>query len=127
MEKTINKIMMVSFVCGAFLVGYSVQVFNTLLSSSWGTYARLTDSELLSNGLPIIFGLLFFVYVNFSKSVKTWAQEVIVEVSKVVWPSKKDTWAMTVFVCFFMILTGVLLGLFDLVSGYLIRFIIENA
>ena len=125
MEKLINKVMMVSFVCGAFLVGYTVQVINTLLASSWGTYARITDSELITQGTPIIFALIFFIYVNASKNVRTWANEVIVEVSKVVWPSKKDTTAMTIFVCIFMILSGVILGLFDFFSSKVIRFIIE--
>ena len=125
MEKTINKIMMVSFVCGAFLVGYAAQVMNALLSNSWTVYARVTDSEMISQLIPVFFGLIFFVYVSFSPKVKTWANEVIVEVSKVVWPSKKDTTAMTVFVCFFMIMTGILLGIFDLISGKLVKLIIE--
>jgi len=125
MEKTINTIMMVSFVGGAFMVGYVVQVFNMLLSSSWGTYARITDSDLINHGAPVFFGVAFFIYVSFSKKIKTWAQEVIVEVSKVVWPSKKDTTAMTVFVCFFMIISGIILGIFDFFSSQVIQFIIE--
>ena len=125
MEKTVNKIMMVSFVCCAFMLGYTVQVLNTLLSSSWGTYARLTDSEFITYGAPVIVGVVFFFYLSLSKKVRTWAQEVIVEVSKVVWPSQKDTTAMTIFVCIFMLLSGVLLGLFDFFSSKVIRFIIE--
>lgn len=125
MEKTINKIMMVSFVCGAFMVGYTVNVLNALLSSSWGTYARIVDGKLVSDLMPIVFGLAFFAYMVSSTKVKTWAQEVIVEVSKVVWPSRKDTTAMTIFVCFFMILSGILLGLFDFFSSQVIQAIIE--
>ncbi len=125
MEKTINKIMMVSFVLAAFLVGYAVQVTNTILSSSWGAYARLTGSDLATHGAPVFFGVLFFIYVSFSKNIKSWAQEVIVEVSKVVWPSQKDTTAMTIFVCFFMLFTGILLGIFDFFSSQVIQFILE--
>jgi preprotein translocase subunit SecE len=125
MEKLIGKIMFVSFVCGAFLVGYTIQVLNTLLSSSLGAYARVMDSQLVSNLLPVGCGIVFLIYMYSSKKVKTWAQEVIVEVSKVVWPSKKDTTAMTIFVCIFMLLSGVLLGLFDFFSSQVIQFIIE--
>lgn len=125
MEKTINKIMMVGFVCAGFMLGYTVQVLNTLLSSSWGTYARLVDSELVTHGAPVALGVLFFFYLSFSKKTRTWAQEVIVEVSKVVWPSQKDTTSMTIVVCFFMLLTGVILGLFDFFSSQVIQFIIE--
>lgn len=117
--------MMVSFVCGAFLVGYTIQVLNTLLASSWGAYARLTDSEIVSNLLPIAAGLLFFIYLVSSKKVRQWSQEVIVEISKVVWPSKKETTALTVFVCIFMIFTGILLGIFDYFSSQVIQAIIE--
>ena len=125
MDKTISKIMFVSFVAGAFMVGYTVQVINTLLSSSIGAYARVMDSDLMSNLLPVAAGILFLIYCYSSKKVKTWAKEVIVEVSKVVWPSKKDTTAMTVFVCIFMLLSGVILGLFDFFSSQVIQFIIE--
>lgn len=125
MEKTINKIMMVSFVCGAAFVGYTVQVMSALLSNSWPVYARLTDSEVVANLIPVVVAISVFVYFFASKNIRTWANEVIVEVSKVVWPSKKDTTAMTIFVCFFMIMSGILLGIFDLISGRLIKLIIE--
>lgn len=117
--------MMVSFICGAFLVGYTVQVLNTLLSSSWGTYARITDSELITYGAPVVVGVLFFFYMSFNKKVRHWANEVIVEVSKVVWPSQKDTTAMAIFVCIFIIISGIVLGIFDWVSGELIKAIIQ--
>ncbi len=117
--------MMVSFVCAAFMVGYTVKVLNTLLGSSWGTYARLTDSELVNNLLPIAVGIVFFIFLVSSEKVKSWANEVIVEISKVVWPSKKETTALTVFVCFFMIFTGIMLGLFDYFSSQVIQAIIE--
>ncbi len=107
------------------MVGYTAQVFNTLLSSSWGVYARLTSSDFATYGTPIIFGLIFFLYVSFSKKIKSWATDVIVEVSKVVWPSRKDTTAMTIVVCFFMILSGIVLGIFDFFSSQVIQFIIE--
>lgn len=125
MDKTINKIMMVGFVCAAFLVGYVVQVIHTVLSSAWGAYANLTDSSVINHAAPVVCGIAFFIYVSFSKKVRNWASEVIVEVSKVVWPSQKDTTALTIFVCFFMILSGIVLGLFDLFSGQVIQFIIE--
>lgn len=125
MEKLINKIMLVSFICAGFLMAYTVQVLNTLLASSWGTFARMTDNQLMKHGAPIGAGLLFFAYLTISPKVRTWAHEVIVEVSKVVWPTKKDTTAMTIFVCFFMILSGILLGLFDFFSSQVIQFILE--
>jgi preprotein translocase subunit SecE len=125
MEKSINKIMLVSFVFAAFLIGYTVQVINTILSSSWGVWARLTDSDLITHGAPVIIGILFFLFLNISKPVKNWSHEVVVEISKVVWPSKKDTTALTIFVCFFMIISGIILGLFDFFSSQVIQFIIE--
>ena len=117
--------MMVSFVISAFLVGYVVRVIHTILSSSWGAYANLTDLGVVNHGAPVIAGIGFFVYVSFSKTVKAWANEVIIEVSKVVWPSRKDTSALTIFVCFFMIISGIVLGLFDIFSSQVIQFIIE--
>lgn len=125
MEKTVNKVMMVSFVGGAFLVGYVARVMITLLSSSWGAFARVTDSQLIQHGAPIGLGVAFFIYASFSKKVRGWAHDVVIEISKIVWPSRKDTTAMTIVVCFFMIMTGIILGLFDFFSSQVIQFIIE--
>lgn len=125
MEKTISKVMFVSFVGGAVLVGYSAQVLNTLFANWSGAYRSVMGAELTNNLVPVALGLVFLIFAYSSKSVKNWAHEVIVEVSKVVWPSKKDTTAMTIFVCIFMILSGVLLGVFDYFSGMVIRQIIE--
>ncbi|MCB0377310.1 MAG: preprotein translocase subunit SecE [Bdellovibrionales bacterium] len=124
MEKTVNKVMMVGYVCGAFMVGYIVRVLVALLSNWSGTFARFTDSEVVRHGLPIGLGIGFFVYMTFSKKMRQWAHEVIIEVSKVVWPSRKDTTAMTIVVCVFMILSGIILGIFDFLSGQIIQFII---
>ena len=125
MEKTISKIMMVGFVSGAFMVHYVVRVMITLLQSSWGAFARVTDNDLVLHGAPIALAVAFFIYASLSPKMRKWAHDVVIETSKVVWPSRKDTTAMTIVVCFFMIMTGIILGIFDFFSSQVIQFIIE--
>ena len=43
------------------------------------------------------------------------------EVRKVVWPSRKDTVAMTTVCCVMVVLSGVAFGLFDFVASQLIK------
>jgi len=125
MEKAVDKIMMISFIVGAALCYYVMSVLIGVLSNSWGTFARLSEPQVVSHGVPIAVGIGFFMYATFSKSVRSWAEEVIVEVSKVVWPSKKDTYAMTIVVTFIMILSGIILAVFDKLSLWVIQFILE--
>ena len=124
MEKAVNKIMMVSFISGAALSYYIIAVLMGVLSNSWGAFARVTETQMVRHGVPIAVGFACFCYLTFTPKVRTWAHEVILEVSKVVWPSKKDTYAMTVVVTFLMILSGIILGIFDKISLWVIQYII---
>ncbi|OFZ11249.1 MAG: preprotein translocase subunit SecE [Bdellovibrionales bacterium RBG_16_40_8] len=54
-----------------------------------------------------------------------WAENIILETSKVVWPSRKDTIAMTIVVCVFVAIASVLLFVIDNVSRELVNLIIQ--
>ena len=120
-----QKYITVSFVLAGAIAAYIAKILLESLASTWGLAARYVQGDLIIHGVPVTVGLIVFLIFQFnSKSVK-WADEVLVEIKKVVWPSRKDTVLTSVVVTFMLLISGVLLGAFDLVSNYLMKYIIE--
>jgi preprotein translocase subunit SecE len=124
MEKSYNKIITVSFVLAAFLCGYVASVLIKVLSA-WGTFARISHNNMVAHGVPVTVGALCFFFMISSTKVRTWAGEVAIEISKIVWPSVKDTRALTIVVCIIVLLAAVIFWMFDVVSSQLIEFILD--
>ena len=62
--------------------------------------------------------------MQFNKNVTKWADEVVLETSKVVWPTRKDTTAMTVVVCVMLIISSAVLGFFDFSATELVKLLV---
>ena len=120
-----GKYITVCFVLGGACAAYIVKILLDALSSTWGIAARYIQGDLMVHGLPVTFGLIIFLALQFNSKTVKWADEVIVEVKKVVWPSRKDTVATSIVVTVMLIISGVLLGVFDLISNYLVKYVIE--
>jgi preprotein translocase subunit SecE len=88
MEKTNSKIITLSFAIGAFLIGLVVSLLIKAFAGAFAVVARAADSDLFRHGLPLVIGFGFFAYLQFNAKIGAWADEVAVEVRKVVWPSR---------------------------------------
>lgn len=120
-DNTNSKIMTIAFVAMGFLLALVVQVLFENLSVSFAVIARLHNNETLQHAVPIGVGLLTFALLQFNAKIRTWADECIAEVRKVVWPSRKDTIAMTMVCCVMVVFVGVALGVFDFASQHIIK------
>ncbi len=125
MEGNSKKILTVSFVIAAILVAFVVGILLDTAAATFGVFARFMDYDVVRHGIPVISGLIAFLILQFHKKTFVWADEVVVELKKVVWPSKKDTTAMTIVVCIMLVISAIVLGTFDIVAGYLVNFIIR--
>jgi preprotein translocase subunit SecE len=125
MENDNKKLLTVSFfLCGA-LVAVVANMLMETFAATWGVVGRIVSHDIVNHGLPVFLGVLTFVLLQFNKSVVAFTEEVVQEVKKVVWPSRKDTTAMTIVVCIMLMISGAILGLFDMVSGYLLNFLVN--
>ncbi|MEK2690136.1 preprotein translocase subunit SecE [Bdellovibrio sp. GT3] len=125
MEKTNSKIITLSFAIAGALVGLTVHMLIKAFSGAFGIVAKLADNDLFKHGLPVASGILLFVALQFNPRVQAWAEEVVSEIRKVVWPSRKDTTAMTI-VCIVMVLiSSVIISSFDLISGFFINYLMK--
>ncbi len=125
MEQNNNKIMTIVFVAAGFLAGVIVRVIMDTLQAVSSVVVQMNSIEAVKHGIPLAVGLLVFALLQFNPKVRVWADECIIEVKKVVWPSKKDTIAMTTVVCVMLVIAGVVLGVFDVVAGNIIKLLIN--
>lgn len=126
MENNNSKIVTVSFMVAGVIIGYiAAFILNTIGATASGDVARLVNQDVVRHGIPILIGIIAFLSLQFRKPVNEWADEVVTEIKKVVWPSRKDTTNMTIVVCIMVLLSGMVLGLFDFAAGNIIDWLLN--
>lgn len=124
-EKSNQSIVNFAFVVAGFLAYYVVMVVFEVLADTFGPVARLRDVSVVHHGLPVLAGLITFLALFLNRKVHLFADECVVEVRKVVWPSQRDTLAMTAVCCAMVIVAGIGFGLFDFFSSQLIKLFVQ--
>lgn len=120
-EKSNQSLVNFAFVVCGFLAYFIVAVLFESLADAFGPVARLRAMEAAKHGLPVGLGLITFLALFLNKKVHAFADEVIVEIRKVVWPSQRDTMAMTIVCCVMVIVAGIGFGVFDFFASQLIK------
>ncbi len=121
MDKTNSKILTLSFAIAGALLGFAVSMLIKSFSGAFGIVAKMSDSDLVRHGLPVVVGLAVFAALQFNSRVLAWGDDVVVEVRKVVWPSQKDITAMTIVVVVMVLISSVIVTGFDFISGVVIN------
>lgn len=125
MDKTNQKILTLSFVTFSLLISISVSLLLKTLAGSFGFMARLNDFVVIKHGLPVLVGIALFASLQFNKKVLAWGDDVALEIRKVVWPSRKDTTAMTIVVIIMVLISAVIITFFDFLSGLFVNFLVR--
>jgi preprotein translocase subunit SecE len=94
----------------------------------WTILADTVDSVPEPNETIIAVGagliaLITAVAAYRSKKIHTFVVEVCVELSKVTWPTRKETWSQTVLVIIVSVIAAVILGVFDAMWSQITDFI----
>lgn len=126
MDKTNSKILTLAYAIVGALCGLTLHLLIKSFSAAFGVIARLADSDVVRHGLPVVFGLAIFLILQLSPKVNVWAQDVVSEIRKVVWPSRKDTTSMTIVVLIMVLISSALISTFDLLSGAIMKWIMGS-
>ena len=113
-----------SFLLLSALVFWTVGVMFDTASDSFAIIANLKANNLIGHGFPLLCGLATFIWLQFTPKNREFADEVITETSKVVWPSSKDVKGMTIAVSIMLIISGLVLSAFDLGAGKTLKLIL---
>ena len=112
-----KKIITVCFVGIGVLTFIVLGILLNTMAATFSFMAQINQTFWVRHVLPVGAGVLVFSLLQFNSKVVTWAEEVIVELQKVVWPTRQQTVGMTIVVCVMVVISGMLLGLLDLLSG----------
>jgi preprotein translocase subunit SecE len=125
MDQTNKKVITVSFLLAGAIIAYAIGTILQLLEASVSFFARLADNDIFTQGVPVIVGFGLFLFLQFHPKTVQWADEVVVEIRKMVWTPMKDVSAITIAVCVMVILSGILLGVLDFISSKVINYLIS--
>ena len=125
MENSNSKLITVSFAAGGVILGVTLALLMGALAGAFGWVARAYDLNWVRHGVPVVVGLGLFVALQFNPKAVQWAEEVIVEIKKVVWPSRKDTTAMTIVTLVMVLISSLIVTSFDFVSSKLVSWIVQ--
>jgi preprotein translocase subunit SecE len=120
-EKSNQNIVNFGFVIAGFLSYFITNVLLEVLSGTFGAVARFRNIEAVKHGLPVSVGIIVFLVLFLNPKIQVWADEVVSEVRKVVWPTRKETVSMTIVCCVMVIMAGIGLGVFDFLASQLIK------
>ncbi|MGB8223243.1 MAG: preprotein translocase subunit SecE [Polyangiales bacterium] len=98
-----------------------------LIKSSNAVWTILADSvdavpEPNATAIAVGSGLVAFIAAVIayrSKRIHTFVLEVCVELSKVAWPTRKETWSQTIIVIIVSIIAAIILGVYDAVWSHI--------
>lgn len=128
-KQNISKTATFSFAAMGFLAWWVSGVLFETLAVTVPFAARLrayklVGIELYQLGLPFLVGLGVFLYLQLSQKRRVWAEDIVLETSKVVWPGKKDVQLSTVIVSIMLLISGVILFTMDIVSSSVVDLIL---
>ena len=92
----------------------------TVAGMASGKIAQALNTDAAMHIIPVVVGVGLFAFLQVNAKIVAWADEVVAELLKIVWPSRKDTTAMTIVVCVMLVIAGFVIGGFDIISGYAI-------
>jgi len=112
--------------CAITLAWFLIKVTD----ATWTLLADTVDAVPEPNATIIAVGagLVAFIAAVItyrSQKVHTFVVEVCVELSKVTWPTRKETWSQTIIVIVISIIAAIILGVFDAMWSQITDFIYD--
>ncbi len=120
-----SKIVTLCVVAFSILIGFTLSTLLKALSGAFGLIAQAMNYDWFKHGLPVVVALGLFASLQFNSKFLVWADEVIAEVKKVVWPPMKDTRGMTIIVIVMVFISSIIISVFDLFSSFVLNQLIK--
>ncbi len=121
-----KKIVDSSILVAGFLTWLVTKLLiETISGMVGGGLIKVLNNDFTLHVLPLLLGIAVAAALRFNPKVMVWGDEVVSELRKIVWPSRKDTVAMTIVVCIMLVIAGFVIGGFDIISSYAIAALIN--
>jgi preprotein translocase subunit SecE len=124
MENQYQRWVNLSYLLLAFVVGYIVFALGTRVVGQFDLETRIHNVDLVMRAASFGIGALVFLIFWRHERANQFMNEVMVELSRVTWPTQKETSSGTVVVIVMVLISGLLLGFFDYVWTSLLKTIL---
>ena len=113
MESQHQKWVNLSYLALAALVGYVVFTTASKIVGAYDLEARVRNIELILRVVSVAVGAILFIGLYRNTRSNQFMNEVVVELSRVTWPTQKDTASATMIVVVMVVISGIVLGFLD--------------
>ncbi len=124
MESQYQKWVNLSYLALAVLVGYLIFAMSNKVVGAYDLEARVKNVELIIRGISVLFGAILFVVLYKNDQANQFMNEVMTELSRVTWPTQKETTSATFIVLVTVLIAGMILGFLDYVWTKLLQLVV---
>lgn len=124
MESQHQKWVNLSYLAVAILVGYVLFSFGAKIAGTYDLETRVRNIDLILRGLSVFGAALLFFLLYSNDQANQFMNEVMVELSRVTWPTQKETTSATGIVLVMVLISGVVLGLLDYFWTTLLKWVL---
>lgn len=124
MESQHQKWVNLSYLALAILFGYIIFSMAGKIVGAYDLEARVRNVELILRGVSVVSGAILFMVLYRNEQANQFMNEVIVELSRVTWPTQKDTSSATLVVIVMVLISGLVLGFLDYCWIHLLKWIL---
>jgi preprotein translocase SecE subunit len=124
MESQFQKWVNLSYLACAVLLGYIVFSIGAKLVGTYDLEARVHNIDLILRGISVAAAGLLFLILYRHEEANQFMNEVMVELSRVTWPTHKEATSATTVVIIMVLVSGLALGLLDYVWTTLLKWVV---
>ena len=124
MDDNRQKWVNLAYVISAALLGYVVFEVFTTIAATYDLEARFQNIDLIIRAVSIGSAAILFIGLYRSDRTNQFMHEVVAELSRVTWPTQRDTINSTIVVLIMVMISGLFLGGMDALWTWMLRFIL---
>ena len=124
MENQQQKWVTLSYLAVAALLSFVALQLGQRLVGAYDLEAKVRNAEMILRVVSILAGAVLFFVLYRSEQATQFVSEVVVELSRVTWPTQKETSAATILVVIMVLISGLFLGFLDYLWTVILKWII---
>ena len=121
MENNRQKIVNIVFLGAGVLVAYVAFRLLGIVAGTYDLEAQIPNIDLVLRAVSLLLGLFLFIFLYRTDRYNQYMNEVVVELSRVTWPSNNDTYKSTIVVMIVVLIAGAFLGAMDSLWTWALR------
>lgn len=124
MDTRFQKWVTVSYVAVGVLLGYIASAALNKIVGIYDLETRIRNVYFYVQGASVALGFILFIVLLRHKQVNDYMNEVMVELSRVSWPTQKETSSATIIVIIMVLISGMILGFLDYLWTVLLKAVV---